>query len=75
MFTCIFLNAVLQMADTVYGDNPPFSNADRIISLVTDEFKDTDGRYVDGIYAQYIPGFSSHVSARVVQCAGTHIPV
>ncbi len=58
MFTCIFLNAVLQMADTVYGDNPPFSNADRIISLVTDEFKDTDGRYVDGIYAQYIPGFS-----------------
>ena len=60
-FTCVFLSTVLQIADTVYGDNPPFSNSDRIISLVTDEFKDVSGRSLDGIYAQYIPGFSKSI--------------
>lgn len=57
----VFLNAVLQLADIVYGDNPPFTNADRTVSIYTDDFKNKDGRYVDGILAQYIGGFTKAV--------------
>lgn len=59
--SAIFLNAVVQMAVTVYGDNPPFTNADRTVSIYTSDFKRKDGRYVNGIKAQSIRGFTKKV--------------
>lgn len=59
--TAILLNVVLQMAEIVYGDNPPFLNAGRTVSFLSSDFKDKDGRYVDGITAGYIPGFIKRI--------------
>lgn len=59
--SAVFLNVVLQLADTVYGDNPPFTNADRSVSIYTSDFKKKDGRYVKGIKAKSIRGFTKKV--------------
>ena len=55
-FACMFMYVVLQLTSVIRNDTPPFSNASRVISF-TDEFYDTDGRYLDGVPAPYIKTF------------------
>ena len=60
--SAIFLNVVLQLTDIVYGNNPPFINADRTVSFLSSDFMDKEGRYVEGIKARYIRGFKKKLS-------------
>ena len=58
--TCVFIYVLLQIAALISNDYPPFSHADRVVSL-TDEFYDTKGQYLGGIFAPYIASFVKSV--------------